>query len=301
MKAVSVQVTDLSKRIGRKQILKQVNFKMQPGHILGLLGPNGAGKTTTIRLMVGLIAKSGGTVTVLGQNIDQHLTEALAHIGTIIETPQFYDYMTGYQNLQQYARASRPPVSKERIDAVVAKVKLTAAIQRKVKTYSLGMRQRLGIAQAILARPAVLLLDEPMNGLDPAGDHDFRVLMQELAAQQVSILISSHILSDIEKLADDLVVLKQGEVVYAGTLAALQARQNAKLILETDNPAQTALVLRHLQLDFTQTKQHFEIPMTTDIRPEVTKALGDAGIGLLTLAKQEVSLEDAYLQLVGEA
>lgn len=209
-----LEVEAISKRIGKKTIINGASFTVDGGKVTGLLGPNGAGKTTIIRMLVGLMRHDEGKIQINGQSISTNFKEAMAHVGAIVENPEFYNYMTGLENLKQYVRMSLKPVTDEALNQVIRSVHLENNINQKVKTYSLGMRQRLGVAQAILHQPDLLLLDEPMNGLDPKGMREFREMIQNLKNQGVGVLISSHQLSDMELLCDDLVLVQKGEITY---------------------------------------------------------------------------------------
>jgi ABC-2 type transport system ATP-binding protein len=176
-----VELHHVSKTIDGEELITDLSFSIHRGEIYGLLGPNGSGKTLTIRMMVGLISMTSGDISIHGYSIRTDRIEALQHVGAIVENPDLYGYMTGMQNLKHFARMYDKPISKERIMEVIDLVELSDAIHRKVKTYSLGMRQRLGIAQALLHRPSVLILDEPTNGLDPAGIHQLRNYLYTLA------------------------------------------------------------------------------------------------------------------------
>lgn len=202
----------VSKKIGTRNIVTNISFKVQKGEIFGFLGPNGAGKTTTIRLITGLIRPTCGEVYIMGCSLQKERSKALSHIGSIVEQPEMYTYLTGWENLKQLARMSET-ISDERIREVVEMVKLSDRIKDKVKTYSLGMKQRLGVAQAVLHQPEVLILDEPANGLDPLGIIEFRKMMHSFAKDKgVTVFVSSHILSEIEQLCDRVAIINHGTI-----------------------------------------------------------------------------------------
>lgn len=208
-----VQLQNLSKTIKGKQLIHNLNIDLYPGQITGFLGPNGAGKTTTIRMMTGLMHPSEGKVIIDGQSLQEHYEEAISKVGVIVENPEMYKYMTGYKNLLHFARMHKN-VSKARIDEVVTQVGLENRIHEKVSTYSLGMRQRLGLAQALLHRPKFLILDEPTNGLDPAGIREFRMYLRKIATEDgVSVFVSSHLLSEIELMCDRVAVIQNGQLI----------------------------------------------------------------------------------------
>ena len=203
----------VTKKIGSKTLVSDLTLDISPGQIFGFLGPNGAGKTTTIRMMVGLISITRGDILICGLSIKDHFEEAIANIGAIVENPEMYKFLTGYQNLRQYARMV-PGVTKQRIDEVVELVGLDRRIHDRVKTYSLGMRQRLGVAQALLHRPKLLILDEPTNGLDPQGIRELRDYLRRLCQEEgTTVFVSSHLLSEMELMCDRVAIIQNGRLV----------------------------------------------------------------------------------------
>jgi ABC-2 type transport system ATP-binding protein len=223
MRAPVVQVNHVTKRVGGRTIVDGISFDLYPGEVFGLLGPNGAGKTTTIRMMTGLVGITDGDVQIRGNSVKKQFREAVRHIGAIVENPEMYAYLTGYRNLMQYARMAAD-CGKERIDETVRLVGLDRRIHDRVKTYSLGMRQRLGVAQALLHHPSVLILDEPTNGLDPAGIRDMRRLLRQMAEErQLAVLVSSHMLSEMELLCDRFGVVQEGRLTGTFTMEEVKA------------------------------------------------------------------------------
>ncbi|MCK6076451.1 ABC transporter ATP-binding protein [Paenibacillus silvae] len=210
-----LSVQNLKKRIGRKWIIKDVTFDVKPGEIFGFLGPNGAGKTTTIRMLVDLIKPTEGKISVCGYDVNRDPERALKYVGSIVENPEVYTYLTGWENLEHFARM-QPGVDHDRIQEVVNIVRLDQRIHDKVRTYSLGMRQRLGIAQALLGRPRLLILDEPTNGLDPKGIKELRVFIKQLASEGMAVFVSSHLLSEIQLLCDRVAIISAGRVLAVG-------------------------------------------------------------------------------------
>lgn len=207
-------VENVSKSLGGKKIIKNMSFSVEAGKIYGFLGPNGSGKTTTIRMIVSLISMDEGDVKIGGHSIRTEREQALSRIGAIVENPDLYEYMSGRKNLMHFARMSKQKISPERIQEVINMVELDHAIDKKVKTYSLGMKQRLGIALSILHEPSILILDEPTNGLDPKGIRELRSYLKDLARNAgVAILVSSHLLSEIELMCDRAIVIKAGQVI----------------------------------------------------------------------------------------
>ncbi|MCM3761415.1 ATP-binding cassette domain-containing protein [Alkalihalobacillus oceani] len=220
MNDACISIKNLTKRVRGRQLLDDISFNVKKGTICGLLGPNGAGKTTLIRLLTGLVMPSKGEIVVNGRDIVIQRKQAVQHIGAIVEAPIFFSFMTGRENLRNLARL-HPQLSKQeqkkRVEEVLAIVSLQERGDDKVKTYSLGMKQRLGIAQALLGKPSVLILDEPVNGLDPMGIRDIRELLLELNhVYGLTILISSHLLDELQKICQQLVVLRHGELIWSG-------------------------------------------------------------------------------------
>jgi ABC-2 type transport system ATP-binding protein len=230
---VVLSVQGVRKKIGRKWIIDDVTFDVRKGEIFGFLGPNGAGKTTTIRMLVDLIRPSEGTITVCGYNVNHDPEKALQYVGSIVENPEVYTYLTGWENLQHFARM-QPGVDKARIAEVVDIVRLDQRIHDKVSTYSLGMRQRLGIAQALLGRPRLLILDEPTNGLDPKGIKELREFIRKLADEGLAVFVSSHLLSEIQLLCDRVAIISKGRVLAVGGVDELVARNSPYVLWELE-------------------------------------------------------------------
>ncbi|ALS00239.1 ABC transporter ATP-binding protein [Enterococcus silesiacus] len=291
-----LEVKDISKRVGKKKIIKEASFTVESGSVTGLLGPNGAGKTTIIRMLVGLMSHDGGSIQINGQSLATNFKEALAHVGAIVENSEFYNYMTGMENLKQYARMSQKIITDEALDQVIHSVHLENNIDQKVKTYSLGMRQRLGVAQAILHQPDLLLLDEPMNGLDPKGMREFREMIESLKKQGVGVLISSHQLSDMELLCDDLVIVQKGEITYVGPMNNPEEDNKLILLLETDQQQETLTFLTEQQYSAAVEGKYVKIELTEDIRTVLVKQLVEAGIGIKELKVHVDSLEENFLR-----
>jgi len=218
---IVLSAKNLSKTIGKREIVHQVTFDVHEGEIFGFLGPNGAGKTTTIRMLVGLIRPTSGTVNIGGYDLTKDFLQAIRHIGCIVENPEMYPYLTGRENLEHFARML-DDIPSSRIEEVVALVELTPRIDDPVKTYSLGMKQRLGIAQALLGNPKLLILDEPTNGLDPAGIREMRSFIRRLSREEgIAVFISSHILHEIQLMCDRVAIINQGKIVQTGRVDQL--------------------------------------------------------------------------------
>jgi len=236
---VVLSVQGLKKKIGRKPIIRNVTFDVYAGEIFGFLGPNGSGKTTTIRMLVDLIKPSEGRIMVCGDDIGTHPERALAHVGCIVENPEMYGFMTGWENLEHFARM-QAGITAARIAEVVEIVGLDQRIHDKVKTYSLGMRQRLGIAQALLCKPKLLILDEPTNGLDPKGIKELREFIRMLAQGGMSLFISSHLLSEIQLMCDRVAIIAHGEVIAVGDVNELVSQAGAYTVWQLDCPKDEA-------------------------------------------------------------
>jgi ABC-2 type transport system ATP-binding protein len=288
-----VEIKNLSKTIKGKQIIKNLNLAFYPGQITGFLGPNGAGKTTTIRMMTGLMHPSKGEVIINGQSLDSNFEEAISHVGVIVENPEMYKYMSGYKNLQHFARMHKG-VTKERIDEVVAQVGLQNRIHEKVKTYSLGMRQRLGLAQAMLHRPKFLILDEPTNGLDPAGIREFRMYLRKIAEEDnVAIVVSSHLLSEIELMVDRIAVIQNGELI---DLRELQQQAASQYYIEVGQKEQLESMLAG---GIQKENGGYVIDLTKENVPAFVRKLVDAGIDLYTIQPIQKRLEDQFIEMTG--
>ncbi|SDF40796.1 ABC-2 type transport system ATP-binding protein [Fontibacillus panacisegetis] len=238
-----LSVQSLKKRIGKRWIVKDVSFDVKEGEVFGFLGPNGAGKTTTIRMLVDLITPTEGRVTICGYEVHKEPERALAYVGSIVENPEVYSYLTGWENLEQFARMM-PNVDESRISEVTKLVDLDGRIHDKVKTYSLGMRQRLGIALALLGRPKLLILDEPTNGLDPKGIHELRGFIRKLADEGMAVFVSSHLLSEIQLLCDRVAIISHGKVLAVGTVEELIEGSSSYVIWELEPRSEGEKLLR---------------------------------------------------------
>lgn len=288
-----VEIKNLNKTIKGKHIIKNLNLTFYPGQITGFLGPNGAGKTTTIRMMTGLMHPSEGEVIIAGQSLAKNYEEAISHVGVIVENPEMYKYMTGYKNLQHFARMHKG-VTKERIDEVIAQVGLENRIHEKVKTYSLGMRQRLGLAQAMLHRPKFLILDEPTNGLDPAGIREFRMYLRKIATEDnVAIVVSSHLLSEIELMVDRIAVIQNGELI---DLRELEQQEATQYYIEI---GQVEKVPQQLVEKLTKQNGGYIIDLTKDEVPAFVRQLVEAGIDLYSIQPVQKRLEDQFIEMTG--
>src|SRR5713226_9938223 len=232
--------TNLTKVIGKRTIVDGVSFTLNPGEVFGFLGPNGAGKTTTIRMLVGLIKPTTGNVTICGFDVRRDFEKALSNVGCIVENPDLYRFMTGRENLEHFARMLSLDASE--VERVAELVALAHRLGQRVGTYSLGMRQRLGIAQALLGKPKLLILDEPANGLDPAGIREVRELLRHLAHdRQMAVFISSHLLGEVELMCDRVAIIHKGRILREGTVRELISRRR-EMELRVDDVARAGAI-----------------------------------------------------------
>ena len=291
-----VQLKNLSKTIKGKQIIDNVSLDLYPGQITGFLGPNGAGKTTTIRMMTALMHPTAGEVIIDGQSLTKHYEEAISKVGVIVENPEMYKFLSGYKNLLHFARMHKN-VTKQRIDEVVHQVGLEKRIHEKVSTYSLGMRQRLGLAQALLHRPKFLILDEPTNGLDPAGIREFRMYLRKIAAEDgVSVIVSSHLLSEIELMCDRIAIIQNGKLIDIREMNANAATVYALEVTPVDK-AQT--VLNELNISYKLTNNEFELDVEKQQIPQIINKFVESGIAVFAVQPKQQTLEDQFLEMTG--
>lgn len=311
---IVLSVRNLRKKVGKRWIIKGISFDIAKGEIFGFLGPNGSGKTTTIRMLVDLIRPTEGTVTIGGHDLAKARSKALAQVGAIVENPEMYPFLTGRENLRQMARM-RIGIAEARISEVVDMVGLSNRIDDKVKTYSLGMRQRLGIAQALLADPRLLILDEPTNGLDPQGIRDLRLFLRQLADRGISLLVSSHLLSEIEMMCDRVAIIGNGETIAVAKVSSLleqaghravfkvgDAQAAAAILAEADIPIETEGNGGHDgehegESDGATGMLTARVP-ESDI-PRIIRLLHEAGIALYGVTPRKPTLEELFLDLTG--
>ncbi|MDQ0199705.1 ABC transporter ATP-binding protein [Neobacillus ginsengisoli] len=298
MERITLSVQNLKKIIGKREIIKGLSFELKEGEVFGFLGPNGAGKTTTIRMLVGLIKPTSGTIQICGYNISDHFQDAMKNLGCIVENPELYPYLSGYDNLLHFA-SMLDGIGEERIREVTELVGLTERIHDKVKTYSLGMRQRLGIAQALLGKPKVLILDEPTNGLDPAGIREMRQFIRFLAVEEgLSVLVSSHLLSEIQLLCDRVAIISKGTIIRIDTVHQLLSnRERVVWHFQPFNKGKeilSALTAIEEKEDGTILTEFDEMKTA-----EWNKQLVEAGVSVIEMNRKLPALEDLFLELTG--
>ncbi|MDF2714067.1 MAG: transporter ATP-binding protein [Paenibacillus sp.] len=298
-----VSLRNVTKRIGRTTIIDNLTFDVPQGEIFGFLGPNGAGKTTTIRMMVGLMSITKGEIVIKSKNIKSEFEQAIRHVGAIVENPEMYKFLSGYHNLIHYARMV-PGVTKVRINEVVQLVKLENRIHDKVRKYSLGMRQRLGVAQALLHRPSLLILDEPTNGLDPAGIRELRDYLRYLTRTEgITVIVSSHLLSEMELMCDRVAILKQGKLVDVKLIQDfIGSNDAAQTFLIEALPVEHALrELRELEgvRAVKAVPEGLEVITERDYIPGILAHLMRMNVHIYGVRVLRQSLEDRFLEMTG--
>ncbi|TRZ36606.1 ABC transporter ATP-binding protein [Niallia circulans] len=306
MSQYALEVKNFTKKIKSKTIVDKVSFAVEKGEIFGLLGPNGAGKTTIIRMIVSLINRTEGEVVINGHNLDTSFADAMSSLGAIVENPEFYKYMSGYKNLRHYARMAKNEISEERIAEVAKLVKLDNAIHQKVRTYSLGMRQRLGVAQALLHNPAILILDEPTNGLDPQGIREFRDYLHELAATGISVLVSSHLLSEMQLMCHRFAIIEKGKLIHISSMdetVAEGADELREVTFEIDNASSALEVLRSGAVAFEEVsvkENILTVKLSKSSIPAVNKLFVEKGLSVYGISAAKATLEDRFLELTNK-
>lgn len=305
-KKIALKIEKLNKTLGKRHILHDIDIEAYEGEVFGFLGPNGAGKTTTIKIIVGLLSLDSGDISIGGYNINKNFEKALAGIGGIVENPEMYKHLTGRENLMQYARM-RDGVTKERIDEVVELVGLTKRIDEKIKRYSLGMRQRLGVAQAILHRPKLLILDEPTNGLDPSGIKELRDILKKLAHEEnICVMVSSHLMSEMELMCDRVGIIANGSIIGTYTIEEMinsNSNSNTEYVLEVDSTEKALSVIDDKYSPQIIDDTHFSLSIKSDENQKeciyaVNKTLINSDIKLYTVThKENKSLEEVFIEL----
>ncbi|WP_253298100.1 ABC transporter ATP-binding protein [Paenibacillus sp. MSJ-34] len=308
---VVLAVHRIAKKIRGKWIVNDVTFDVRAGEIFGFLGPNGAGKTTTIRMLVDLIKPTSGSIELCGFDVNRNPEQALRYVGCIVENPEVYTYLTGWENLEHFARM-QPDVDEDRIGEVVEIVGLHHRINDKVRTYSLGMRQRLGIAQALLGRPNLLILDEPTNGLDPKGIKELRQFIRRLADEGMALFISSHLLSEIQLMCDRVAIISHGEVLAVGDVDELieqgsnyvvwqldPAERGRELLAQAD--AVELVDIHQTDIDETMLAGLDESAIITAMDPNRIPSLNrlfvEAGVDVQAVQRMNPTLEQLFLKM----
>ena len=296
----AISVTDLTKRYGERNAVDHISFEVPRGTICGFVGPNGAGKTTTIRMLLGLVKPTTGAGTVLGEPLT-HPERFLGKVGALIEGPAFYPALSGRENLKVLATLGNFP--HDRVDQLLDQVGLLDRATSKFKTYSLGMKQRLGIAAALLPSPELLILDEPTNGLDPAGIQEVRELLGHLAGYGLTVLVSSHLLSEIEAIADDLVMLRHGKVLFSGQTKALLTAQQSTVIASSSNLHDLARLIEIAKNSGHQAQivnESVHVIADAEFATNFNKAAFESGIILSSLVTARPTLEETFFELTSD-
>jgi len=297
---LALDVADLSKKYGDRMALSHANFEVPMGSICGFVGPNGSGKTTTIRMLLGLISPSTGSGHVLGESI-AHPEKYLPNVGAMIEGPAFYPALTGRQNLEVLAKLGG--FNSDQIQRLLELVDLGDRGNSKYKTYSLGMKQRLGIAAALLPNPKLLVLDEPTNGLDPAGIHEIRTLLRKLADDGTTVFVSSHLLSEIEMISDYLVMLREGKVIFSGKTSDLLAAQKPITLARPENSNDLNKLVEIATKLAKKSKikdGQIEIDAELGFASTFNKAAFESGIILASLTSIRPTLEETFFEMTGD-
>jgi ABC-type multidrug transport system ATPase subunit len=299
MRETILQTRQLGKRYGKRWAVKNLNLEVRRSDVFGFLGPNGAGKSTTIRMILSLIKPTEGTTEIFGHSLKSHRSEALRRVGGIVEKPDFYQYLSAYKNLEIVGALSGD-VKRTRISEVLDLVGLSDRATDRVKTYSHGMKQRLGIAQALISDPELVILDEPTNGLDPQGMKEVRDLIVHLSHdQKKTIILSSHLLNEIEMVANRMAIIHNGELVVQGDVNTLLDEGEKYVILHAEPRQKVLSVLKRqkrILKNFSEREGKFEVTMDFSLIPELNKALVSAGVQVRALIPRR-SLEDLFLSM----
>jgi ABC-2 type transport system ATP-binding protein len=304
MSELAVATSTLTKRFGHQVAVSSLDLSVPTGSVYGFLGPNGSGKTTTIRMLLGLVTPTFGAVEMLGRAMPGDGRDVLARVGALVEGPAFHPYLSGRANLARLEAADRttdPRTARTRIDAALDRVGLLAAATKRYRAYSLGMRQRLAIASALLRPRDLLVLDEPTNGLDPQGTREVRTLIGSLADEGTTVLVSSHLLSEVEQMCSHLGVMHTGRLVAQGTSTEVRASTQSQAVVETDQPHEAGRILQELGLLDVRVTRTSAVGNLGDIAPDkIVAACVHQGVPVLGFRVGAPSLEDVFVALTGE-
>lgn len=297
-----IETHDLCKQYGNALRVAHLDLDVPEGSVYGFLGPNGAGKSTTLKMILGLVRPTAGDIRVLGKKMDGGSRLAvLRQVGSLIESPSYYGHLTGEENLRIVQTLRGVP--EKNIREVLQIVRLDGQRGKKVAHYSLGMKQRLGLAAALLGYPKLLILDEPTNGLDPAGIQEMRELICSLPERfGMTVVVSSHLLSEIDQMADHVAIIREGELVFQDTLEALHGRSRHHLALRTTNNAVARAVLQERSVPCQEEEGYLILPILSDeLAAQLTRLLAERHLGVIRLEERQKSLEDIFLELTGKA
>lgn len=289
-----LELKNVSKTFGRRKVIDDISLEVKEGEIYGFLGPNGSGKTTTIKMILSLISLDSGTIIVNGYDTQKQFEKAMECIGAIVENPDMYKYMSGIDNLKLHARIRN--VDKKRIDEVLELVELKDRAKEKVGKYSLGMKQRLGLALTLLHKPKVLILDEPTNGLDPAGIKKLRDILKQISHQEgVAVFISSHILSEMQLMCDKVAVLNNGKIVKIENIANAQEEKVEQLEIRVKDTEKAVQILKEkFEIEGKIEKENIEITILSEKVPLVVKELAISDVEIKAVIPKEHTLEDIF-------
>lgn len=295
-----LEIKNISKTFGKRKVLDGITFSVGEGEILGFLGPNGSGKTTTIKMILGLLGIDEGEILICSHNVEKDFEKAIANVGGIIENPEMYKMLTGRENLMQYARMYGG-ISKEKIEEVIKTVGLADRIDEKISKYSLGMRQRLGIAQAILHEPKLLVLDEPTNGLDPDGIKQLRLLFRSLSREKgTSVLVSSHMLAELDLMCDRIAIIDGGKITDIKTITEIRSvSEDDSIEYEIECAAENGAenFFKSKDIPFTVHENgRYAISYKKSAVPSLVKEMADSSISIYAVIPRQKTLEDAYLE-----
>ncbi len=296
-----IETKDLSKKFKNEEVVKNINIKVYPGDIYGFLGPNGAGKSTSIKIMLGLVAPTNGTVLINGYDVFKDREKAIEYVGAMVEAPSFYTYLSGYKNLLLYANIYNQP--KERIEEVLEIVGLSMSKNKRVSKYSLGMKQRLAIARAFLNKPKIVILDEPTNGLDPQGVIEIRNLIRELAfREKITFILCSHILTEVQTLCNRLSIIYKGSVIAEGEVDKLLDSQFESYFIETSEADRVKELLSNVPSlsDVVIGANEVKIKVAKGKFSEINSILVLNNVLVNSIKKHEISLEDYFIKAIGE-
>lgn len=295
-----IETNQLTKKFGSKRVVNHVDLKVKKGEIYGFLGPNGAGKTTTIRMLLGLARPSRGSIQIFGQDIRKERLSILKKVGSLVEYPSYYGHLTAYENLE--AVRVLLDVPKSRIDEVLSIVRLTKEAKRPVKGFSLGMKQRLGIATALLGNPELLILDEPTNGLDPSGIIEIRELIKSMPKEHgITIVVSSHLLSEIDQMATQVGIISKGHMIFQDSITKLRGRASSKIKLTVNDVEAAWKTLLSNGHTTNRIQNNLYIEDSTDERvAEIVKSLVQNDFSIYRVEEEKKSLEEIFLELTGK-
>ena len=297
---LAARTRNLRKVYGKTVAVDQVDLDVPVGAVLGMLGPNGSGKTTTIRMLLGLVLPTAGTVELLGKKMPDGAGQALPEVGALVEGPGFHPFLSGRENMLRCATAEpRLPTARigAAVDEALARVGLSAAANRRYRGYSLGMKQRMGLASALLLPRRLVVLDEPTNGLDPAGTREVRSVISDLHAAGTTVLVSSHLLAEVEATCTHVAVLHRGTVVAQGELSALLESGNAALVVSTPDTSKAVEALRDNRVPAREVPDGVQVDLTATTAPEVVATLVGASVAVHEVRKQRTGLEDLFARL----